>query len=242
MTGGQDGLYENKKTRSMDLTQDALEKKWWTEEDDVLLLTQVNNERPFLRRKDAMKAWQALAANLLTIPDFSRRTLDGKKAQNCFLLLMRQHAKRNKVALLQSGVVEIETDKTKLLDDLTPLYNDSVASKKPSASAESENRVRDIQTIRESAMMRGNNQQNTDSESCDLPKEKPQSGKRKYLAEMQEMEIALEREKMAFEQMKWERELQEREKDRLERQLEREARTREDEAMMRIISQLITKK
>ncbi|RHZ05303.1 hypothetical protein DYB37_013142, partial [Aphanomyces astaci] len=74
---------------------DVQEKKRWTEDDDILLLTQANNERPFVQRKDATRAWQAVAGALLSIDGFTRRGLDGKKAQNRFLLLVRQHKAHN---------------------------------------------------------------------------------------------------------------------------------------------------
>ncbi|RLO05632.1 hypothetical protein DYB28_004783, partial [Aphanomyces astaci] len=51
---------------------DVQEKKRWTEDDDILLLTQANNERPFVQRKDATRAWQAVAGALLSIDGFTQ--------------------------------------------------------------------------------------------------------------------------------------------------------------------------
>ncbi|ETV90706.1 hypothetical protein H310_14546 [Aphanomyces invadans] len=46
---------------------DIQEKKWWTDDDDTNLLTQVNNERPFMQRKDTTKAWESMAATLRSV-------------------------------------------------------------------------------------------------------------------------------------------------------------------------------
>ncbi|RHY94324.1 hypothetical protein DYB31_016078 [Aphanomyces astaci] len=59
---------------------DVQEKKRWTEDDDIFLLTQANNERPFVQRKDATRAWQAVGGAFLSIDGFTRCRLDGKKA------------------------------------------------------------------------------------------------------------------------------------------------------------------
>ncbi|KAG9401557.1 hypothetical protein AC1031_009427, partial [Aphanomyces cochlioides] len=103
------------------IDHDIQEKKWWTEGDDVLLLTQVNIDRPFQQRRDATKAWERMAEKLRSSDEFTQRSLDGKKAQNRFLLLLRQHKLKNDESARLSGVDEEESPKSQLLDDLTSL-------------------------------------------------------------------------------------------------------------------------
>ncbi|KAG9415744.1 hypothetical protein AC1031_000122 [Aphanomyces cochlioides] len=55
---------------------------WWSDQDDLVLLTQVNNDRPFLSKTGVMKAWDEVASKLAQVPDFSRTDLDGKKLEN----------------------------------------------------------------------------------------------------------------------------------------------------------------
>ncbi|KAG9411825.1 hypothetical protein AC1031_017451 [Aphanomyces cochlioides] len=208
-------------------SQDIQEKKWWTEDEDTILLTQVNNDRPFLQRKDTTKAWEALATTLRSIPGFTRPSLDGKKCQNRFLLLVRQHKSQDNASTHLSGVCEEETPKTKLLDDIVPLYMDAVGKKK---------------FIRDQAMTRGYRQTPPNAETT----EQIATGKRKMVLEAQEMEISLERDKLAFKKMKFEREMEEKEKDREEREKERQERqqireieSKRNEEMMRIIRHFI---
>ncbi|CAK4715317.1 hypothetical protein LEN26_014846 [Aphanomyces euteiches] len=128
-------------------SQDIQEKKWCTEDEDTILLTQVNNDRPFLQRKDTTKAWEALATTLRSIPGFTRPSLDGKKCQNRFLLLVRQHKSQDNASARLSGVSEDETPKTKLLDDIVPLYMDAVVKKKGSTSSDAAVKAADVKFI-----------------------------------------------------------------------------------------------
>ncbi|KAG9413501.1 hypothetical protein AC1031_012722 [Aphanomyces cochlioides] len=89
--------------------QDQQEKKWWNDDEDTALLAQVNNDRPFMQLKDTTKAWNAMAEALRLAPGFTRRGIDGRKAQNRFLLLVRQHKSRNTASARLSGVAEDET-------------------------------------------------------------------------------------------------------------------------------------
>ncbi|KAG9403142.1 hypothetical protein AC1031_006690 [Aphanomyces cochlioides] len=209
-------------------SQDIQEKKWWTEDEDTILLTQVNNDRPFLQRKDTTKAWEALATTLRSIPGFTRPSLDGKKCQNRFLLLVRQHKSQDNASARLSGVSEEETPKTKLLDDIVP-FDAAV-------------KAADVKVIRDQAMTRGYRQTPSNAETT----EQIATGKRKMVLECQEMEISLERDKLAFKKMKFEREMEEKEKDREEREKERQERqqireieNKRNEEMMRIIRHFI---
>ncbi|ETV90957.1 hypothetical protein H310_14301 [Aphanomyces invadans] len=240
-SGGSSGV------NSSDNLQELQEKKWWLEDDDVMLLTQINNDRPFMQRKDAMKAWEALAATLRSHPSFSRRTLDGRKAQNRFLLLIRQHKSSSNASARLSGVSEDESAKTRLLDDIMPLYQDSLATKRRQIDADTKldaaaTKAADVKFIRHQAMLRGRRQSTSDSDGTDSAP----TGKRKMVLEAQELEIALEREKLAFKKAKFEREMEERKKDRIEREKEREERqqirdigNQRHEEMMKLVLHLL---
>ncbi|RQM31118.1 hypothetical protein B5M09_013569, partial [Aphanomyces astaci] len=87
-------------------------RKWWSDSDDLSLLTQVKNDLPFKQVKNTTKLWhfQQLAAKLLEVPRFGRTTLDGKAA-NSFKYL--------------SGVEQDETGKIVLLDELIQLFDEA---------------------------------------------------------------------------------------------------------------------
>ncbi|RHY19935.1 hypothetical protein DYB32_010139 [Aphanomyces invadans] len=85
-----------------------------------------------------LHAWDSMAVALKDVEGFSRPGIDGKKAQNRFLLLVRLHKASNLEAARASGVSEDETEKSKLLDDLVPLYNDALVKKKLSAQPRGE--------------------------------------------------------------------------------------------------------
>ncbi|RHY18814.1 hypothetical protein DYB32_010327 [Aphanomyces invadans] len=230
-------------SESTDDVDDTPEKKWWTEEDDIILLTQVNNDRPFTKRQTT-KAWEVLAVALRDIEDFTRPGIDGKKAQNRFLLLMRQHKARNDKAERLSGVSESETEKSRLLDDLATLSKDAVKKRSTATTTmEAAEKIEQVKYIREQAMQRGRRHSTSDSSDVAEP---VVSSKRKMIMDALEMEVALEREKLQFKRLKFERELEEREKDRAEREKERierqqirETENQRNEEMMQIINHVI---
>ncbi|RHY13928.1 hypothetical protein DYB32_010889 [Aphanomyces invadans] len=51
---------------------DSLPRKWWSDADDLSLLTQVNNDLPFKHAKSTAEAWGSVAAKLLQAPSFAR--------------------------------------------------------------------------------------------------------------------------------------------------------------------------
>ncbi|KAG9416545.1 hypothetical protein AC1031_000945 [Aphanomyces cochlioides] len=164
--------------------------------------------------------------------EFTRRSLDGKKAQNRFLLLLRQHKQKTDESARLSGVDEEESPKSQLLDDLTSLFNDSISKKSGNF-------------LSSSAMTRGRVNSAGESSDNDAP---VTAGKRKMILDIQEMEVSLEKEKLAFKKLKFEREMEEKEKDRAEREMERaerqqirEMENRRNEEMMTIIRYLLNK-
>ncbi|ETV94614.1 hypothetical protein H310_11875 [Aphanomyces invadans] len=147
-----------------------------------------------------------MAVALKDVEGFSRPGIDGKRAQNRFLLLVRQHKASNLESARASGVSEDETEKSKLLDDLVPLYNDTLVKKKLSAQpTEAEEKAANIKFIREQAMLRGRRKS---SESGDASDGSVLS-KRKLIQDAQDKEMDLERERIAFKKLKFEREMEE---------------------------------
>ncbi|ETV99361.1 hypothetical protein H310_08075 [Aphanomyces invadans] len=194
---------------------ETLDKKWWSEDDDILLLTQINNDRPFLQRQ-ATKAWEAMALTLRGIDEFNQQGIDGKKAQNRFLLLMRQHKTRKETAARLSGAAEEETAKSRLLDDLASLFNDAIVKRKKAAAVvDAAEKAEKVKFVREQAMQRGRRQSFSDSSDVAEP---TVTSKRKMIMDAHEMEVALELEKLEFKRLKFERELEERAKGREERE------------------------
>ncbi|ETV94607.1 hypothetical protein H310_11868 [Aphanomyces invadans] len=97
----------------------SVKRRVFTEREDVLLLTQVSAEMPFLaRRGKIMDVWDSVARNLATIGEFDRPQFDGKKAQARFLILLRDHRDNSNASRHASGAAENVTEKTILLDNL----------------------------------------------------------------------------------------------------------------------------
>ncbi|OQR83184.1 hypothetical protein ACHHYP_14993 [Achlya hypogyna] len=96
-----------------------------THVEDLILLRQENQDRPFLGKYgDVMVLWDRLADLLTQDPDFSR-AVDGKKCQGRFGQLVEKHRSRDKEALTLSGVEEDVSETTILHDDLLKLVDDN---------------------------------------------------------------------------------------------------------------------
>ncbi|KAF0703099.1 Aste57867_7689 [Aphanomyces stellatus] len=184
------------------------------------------------------RAWEFLAEKVLAVDGFSRPALDGKKASNRFTLLVKQHLVYQKTSKYLSGVNQDETEKDILLDELTALYTDNDKSKTQKKALEAAKRtVREVgaKFVRDEAMSRASRRQSQEPSDTDAPT----SGKKRLLMEIQESEVALEREKLEFKKMKFEKEFQEREKERDERREIREVEIRRTDAMTALIQQLL---
>ncbi|RHY16595.1 hypothetical protein DYB32_010627 [Aphanomyces invadans] len=87
------------------------------------------------------------------VDEFTRQGIDGKKAQNRFLLLMRQHKTRNETAARLSGAADEETVKSRLLEDLASLFNDAIVKRKKAAAVvDAAEKAEKVKFIREQAM------------------------------------------------------------------------------------------
>ncbi|RHX96931.1 hypothetical protein DYB25_013828 [Aphanomyces astaci] len=153
------------------------EKKWWTEEDDKVLLTQINNMRPFLQRKDTRNAWDTMAATLKDVDGF----------------IGQASTYNNNEAARLSGATEDETPKSRLLDDLVSLYNDAATKKRAAMPlSEADENAASIKFIREQAMLRGKRKSLESSESSDVGG----LSKKKLILEAQDKEVELEKESL----------------------------------------------
>ncbi|RHZ14029.1 hypothetical protein DYB37_009407 [Aphanomyces astaci] len=71
-------------------------RRLYTEQEDIILLRQVNAERPFEAKKgEVMKVWGLVAKALADHEDFARPQFDAKKAQNRFSTVMDYHVRYN---------------------------------------------------------------------------------------------------------------------------------------------------
>ncbi|OQR85896.1 hypothetical protein ACHHYP_11204 [Achlya hypogyna] len=205
--------------------------KWWSAEDDLILLIQANNERPFLVDKSRgagglMAAWEKTAASILQVPGFSRPELSGKKASTRFGKLLAKHRKFQKTSKYSSGTSEDETDSTKLLDEIVSLVDDHAVKK--TKELESKKAVKSKQDdaaryIRDQAMQRCSKKPTTEGESPSP------TGKKKLINDFQTQDMALEQERIEFEKAKLKIEAEQREKDRAEREKDRADRAKERE-------------
>ncbi|KAE9321344.1 hypothetical protein PF008_g17830 [Phytophthora fragariae] len=83
----------------------------FSEEEDVMLLKQALADEPFRHEHGkVMEAWDSLATTLAACPDFARKNLSGKTAQNRVNALL--------------GVTESHTEKDTLLDELLSKIED----------------------------------------------------------------------------------------------------------------------
>ncbi|DAZ95019.1 TPA: hypothetical protein N0F65_003645 [Lagenidium giganteum] len=104
------------------------ERENWTYDEDVSLLRQINADLPFTAKHGAvMDAWDAVA-NVLVAASFSRRNLDGKKAQNRLITLLDRHKKDEKASDEGSGIAEPYPEHRQLLDTLASLVEDHRAT------------------------------------------------------------------------------------------------------------------
>ncbi|KAF0701736.1 hypothetical protein As57867_007839, partial [Aphanomyces stellatus] len=159
-------------------------RKRWSDGDDLILLIQVNNDRPFLAERHMTRAWEFLAEKVLAVDGFSRPALDGKKASNRFTLLVKQHLVYQKTSKYLSGVNQDETEKDILLDELTALYTDNDKSKTQKKALEAAKRtVREVgaKFVRDEAMSRASRRQSQEPSDTDAPT----SGKKRLLMEIQ---------------------------------------------------------
>ncbi|ETV96675.1 hypothetical protein H310_10351 [Aphanomyces invadans] len=215
--------------------------KWWSNSDDLSLLTQVNNDIPFKQVKNTTKAWDALAAKLLEVPGFGRSSLDGKKAANRFYQLLRTHRRFQNSSKYMSGVEQDETGKIVLLDELVQLFDEATDQRnadRAAVNAKAMENEASASFIRELAMTSGRIKSVDTDESTDSD---VIGQKRNAVFESHEREIELERERFSFEKYKLQMELAEREKDRMERIQQREFEMKRNDDMIALLIQLASK-
>ncbi|KAG9411174.1 hypothetical protein AC1031_016820 [Aphanomyces cochlioides] len=198
-------------------------KTWWNEEEDLQLLIQTNNDRPFLATKNKMKAWDATAASILKMPGFNRTALDGKKASQRFGLLVeahRQYQSKSKRADRARGRPKGHQKRKKNATNATE------KQQKQSATA----------LIRDQAMQRSGKRKSSEGDE-----EGTQSTKRKSIIELQQAEIELEKIKYEFKARKLEADIAEQALARQERIEMRELELKRHNDKMELIKMTLNK-
>ncbi|ETV69523.1 hypothetical protein H257_14759 [Aphanomyces astaci] len=101
-------------------------RRLYTEQEDIMLLRQVNAERPFEAKKgEFMKVWGLVAKALADHEGFARPQFDAKKAQNRFSAVMDNHVHYNRESAMASGVAETYDERIALLDELLAAFVDA---------------------------------------------------------------------------------------------------------------------
>ncbi|KAH9159512.1 hypothetical protein LEN26_002304 [Aphanomyces euteiches] len=217
----------------------------WTSEDDMALLIQANNERPFLQKDGVMRAWGVLARNLLNAPDFSRgpTEIDGKKVSHRFHLLLDKHEKFQKESIYLSGVDQEHSERHILLDELVALRADNIAMKKGQQDANANIKADKAKSeaaakhIREEAMKTCSKKRKK-AQNDDTPDDTTPS-KKKLLGDFHQDEIRLERERLALKKGKLAREFEEKQLERNERREIREFERKQCEEDRKHISDMM---
>ncbi|CAK4609374.1 unnamed protein product [Aphanomyces euteiches] len=213
-------------------TNDNGTRRWWSEEDDVSLLIQVNRELPFKAIKTT-RAWEELASSLQRVDGFSR---SGSTS----------HRKYQTTSASLSGVSQDETEKVRLLDELMQLVDDTESKKESSVNLQQKIEKSEATKFIRDETMKTCSRKRISSDDQDV--EGRTSKKQKLILDVQDKEIELEREKLELKKQKLEWEIKEkemardeREKDRQERAEQRLMDQRRNDETMKLIHQLLDK-
>lgn len=102
-------------------------KKRFGADEDLLLLKQVNADRPFAAAHGRLLSeWDDVAAVLASIDAFRMGTVNGRACQARFKTLLEAHKSANRASARASGVDEDVTELTALLDDVLADFEDHV--------------------------------------------------------------------------------------------------------------------
>ncbi|KAG9404970.1 hypothetical protein AC1031_004068 [Aphanomyces cochlioides] len=101
-------------------TPTPTKRRKFTDKEDVMLLRQINAERPFEARQEQV--------------DFVRPAFDAKKAQHRFGVLIEGHQAYDRESARASGVSEEYDEKLQLLDELLSALDDAKAEEKERSS------------------------------------------------------------------------------------------------------------
>ncbi|KAG9399371.1 hypothetical protein AC1031_011762 [Aphanomyces cochlioides] len=116
-------------------TPTPTKRRKFTDKEDVMLLRQINAERPFeARQGEIMKVWASIAQALSEQVDFVRPAFDAKKAQHRFGVLIEGHRAYDRESARASGVSEEYDEKLQLLDELLSALDDTKAEEKERSS------------------------------------------------------------------------------------------------------------
>ncbi|KAE9351642.1 hypothetical protein PF008_g5842 [Phytophthora fragariae] len=160
----------------------------FSEEEDVMLLKQALADEPFRHEHGkVMEAWDSLATTLAACPDFTRKNLSGKTAQNRANALLDSH-----------------TEKDTLLDELLSKIEDikvEKANKKRIKAEETAAQESAGETIRRLTIERLNRQRDDDQADVN---ESPSHGKK--FAKLVDLLREHKEKELAARQKQWEEE------------------------------------
>ncbi|KAG9410982.1 hypothetical protein AC1031_019014 [Aphanomyces cochlioides] len=198
----------------------------FSDHEDVMLLRQVNAERPFeARHGEVMKVWASIAQKLDDDGEFDRPGFDSKKAQHRFDVLLKHHRAFDRESMLASGIDQNYDEKLQLLDELLSAVDDSIMQDKERAEtaiSDSQREESEGERIRNKALSSLGKRKKTEEENDG----NSTGGGRliKLTTSMQEdnkADLELRRSDLEFRKYQFETELAEREKDRIEREKDR---------------------
>ncbi|RHY15704.1 hypothetical protein DYB25_012128, partial [Aphanomyces astaci] len=111
-----------------------VKRRQFSQAEDLMLLRQVNAERPYeAPAKGIMKLLTSAAAALSGREEFTRADIDAKKAQYRFNVLLSNHRSFNKESVKASGDDGVYDERTELLDELLVSYDDMKEQQKERA-------------------------------------------------------------------------------------------------------------
>ncbi|ETV77845.1 hypothetical protein H257_08669 [Aphanomyces astaci] len=193
----------------------------WSYDEDIMLLIQVANDKPFAAEKGQVaKAWQTQAETLMESEQFTR-VVDARKLLNRFTILVDEHRRFAVASAKLSGSDQEEQGKHMLLDDIVCLLDDikatattdksNATADKSNAAADKDKIEQDGLIIRELAMqtMKRRSDKAPDGESS--KKKPPVESRRTSLASAIEIESERERatreKELEFQRFKFESDL-----------------------------------
>ncbi|KAG6943851.1 hypothetical protein JG687_00018199, partial [Phytophthora cactorum] len=184
-------------------------RKNFSEAEDVMLLKQTIADEPYKQEHGkVMEQWEKLADARVASPDFSRKNITAKTAQNRVNALIAAANKKNTAAKRLSGVTESHSEKDQLLDELIMRMDEYKAEKmakkklKNEQTIASENAGKKIRRIAVERLKRC--REEADGVANDSPSRNNKFAKlAEILKTQKEQELAMRREQ-------WEQERQDR--------------------------------
>ncbi|CAK4080848.1 unnamed protein product [Aphanomyces euteiches] len=198
----------------------------FTDHEDVMLLRQVNAERPFeARRGEVMKVWSSIAQKIENDGDFERPGFDAKKAQHRFDVLLKHHRAFDRESMLASEIDQNYDEKLQLLDELLSSVDDCIMEERDraeTATSDAKREESEGERIRNESLSSLRKRKKTEDNADDTCTGGGRLSKLTLAMQGEnKVDLDLRKSKSDFRKYQFEKELVEREKDRIERKKER---------------------